>query len=69
PKPIRTLISLSEILEPDNQIDKKYFASKDIAKKRLEKLKTETFYPSVWHENKGGNVSVLPFCCALRADS
>jgi DNA (cytosine-5)-methyltransferase 1 len=22
---------------------------------------------SVWHENKGGNISVLPFSCALRA--
>jgi DNA (cytosine-5)-methyltransferase 1 len=67
PKPIGTFISLSEILEPENQIDKKYFASKDIAEKRLEKLKAEPFYPSVWHENKGGNISVLPFSCALRA--
>ncbi|GAB4331452.1 MAG: DNA cytosine methyltransferase [Flammeovirgaceae bacterium] len=67
PKPIGMFISLSEILEPENQIDKKYFASKDIAEKRLEKLKVEPFYPSVWHENKGGNISVLPFSCALRA--
>jgi DNA (cytosine-5)-methyltransferase 1 len=21
----------------------------------------------VWHENKGGNISILPFSCALRA--
>jgi DNA (cytosine-5)-methyltransferase 1 len=67
PKPTGTFISLSGILEPENQIDKKYFASKDIADKRIEKLKGEPFYPSVWHENKGGNISVLPFSCALRA--
>ncbi len=67
PKPTGTFISLSEILEPENQIDKKYFASKDIAEKRIKKLKSEPFYPSVWHENKGGNISVLPFSCALRA--
>lgn len=23
--------------------------------------------PSVWHENKSGNVSALPYSCALRA--
>jgi DNA (cytosine-5)-methyltransferase 1 len=67
PKPHNTFTSLFEILEPENQVDKKYFASKEIAEKRLEKLKVEPFYPSVWHENKGGNISVLPFSCALRA--
>jgi DNA (cytosine-5)-methyltransferase 1 len=26
------------------------------------------FYkPSIWHENKGGNISALPYSCALRA--
>ena len=24
------------------------------------------FYPSVWHENKSGNISVLDYSCALR---
>ena len=24
------------------------------------------FYPSIWHENKAGNVSVLDYSCALR---
>lgn len=67
PKSTGTFISLSEILEPDHQVDKKYFASRTIVEKRLEKLKVKPFYPSIWHENKGGNVSVLPFCCALRA--
>lgn len=24
------------------------------------------FYPSIWHENKAGNISVLNYSCALR---
>ena len=58
---------LSEILEPDEQVDPSLFASDRIQKSRREKCKIEPFYPSVWHENKGGNISVLPFSCALRA--
>ena len=58
---------LSEILEPDEQVDSTLFASDRIQKSRREKCKVEPFYPSVWHENKGGNISVLPFSCALRA--
>ena len=58
---------LSEILESEELIDKKLFASQDIFAKRQAKIKAEPFYPSVWHENKGGNISILPFSCALRA--
>ena|SRR5205814_8789375 len=31
------------------------------------KLKEKPFYPSMWHENKSGNVSVLPYSVTLRA--
>jgi DNA (cytosine-5)-methyltransferase 1 len=65
PKPIKSFVPLSEILEKD--INEKYFASKDIVEKRVEKLKIQPFYPSIWHENKGGNISALPYSCALRA--
>lgn len=58
---------LSDILEPDDQVDPSFFASEKIRRSRLEKCKIEPFYPSIWHENKGGNISVLPFSCALRA--
>lgn len=58
---------LSDLLEDDALVDKKLFASKDIFEKRQAKIKGEPFYPSVWHENKGGNISILPFSCALRA--
>ena len=59
--------SLSGILEPDDKVDSSLFASEKIQKSRLEKCKVNPFYPSIWHENKGGNISVLPFSCALRA--
>ena len=59
--------SLSGILEPVDKVDPSLFASDKIRKSRLEKCKVNPFYPSIWHENKGGNISVLPFSCALRA--
>ena len=58
---------LSEILEPDEDIKPSLFASERIQKSRREKCKGIPFFPSIWHENKGGNISVLPFSCALRA--
>jgi DNA (cytosine-5)-methyltransferase 1 len=58
---------LISILEKDSEIDPKLFASEAIVKNRIAKLKKEPFYPSIWHENKGGNISVLPYSCALRA--
>ena len=57
---------LEDILENENTIDAKYFASKEIVKKRKAKHKSE-YVPSIWHENKGGNISSYPYSCALRA--
>jgi len=58
---------LGKILEPAEKVDKKYYASDYIRKRRLEKVKGKNiFYPSIWHENKSGNVSILPYSCALR---
>jgi DNA (cytosine-5)-methyltransferase 1 len=57
---------LEDILEADDTIDAKHFASKTIVKKRREKHKSK-YYPSIWHENKGGNISSYPYSCALRA--
>ncbi len=62
-----TFTPLSQILEDEEAIDKTLFASQNIFEKRLSKIKTAPFYPSIWHENKGGNISILPFSCALRA--
>ena len=40
---------------------------KKIVANRLEKIKKAYSTPSIWHENKGGNISALPYSCALRA--
>ena len=64
PESIGDYRSLSEILEP--AVAAKYFASDSIRRKRLEKHESP-YELSIWHENKGGNVSSHPFSCALRA--
>ena len=59
--------NLADILEKDNEVDKSLFASEKIVQKRLEKTRDkEVFYPSIWHENKSGNISILDYACALR---
>lgn len=58
---------LKGIIESDLDVDKSLFASDAIIKKR--QLKTEgkeKIFPSIWHENKAGNISILDYSCALR---
>lgn len=62
-----TPYNLADILEPDEKIDPALFASDHIIAKRREKTAGKNvFYPSIWHENKAGNISVLDYSCALR---
>lgn len=62
-----TPYSLTDILEPDENVDPSLFASDHIIAKRQEKTADKkVFYPSIWHENKAGNISVLDYSCALR---
>lgn len=56
--------SLQQILEPS--VDSKYLASDRIRLKRRASH-TSQYYPSIWHENKAGNISSYPYSCALRA--
>ncbi len=64
PKKLKSRLQLSDILEAD--VPRKYYASEYIKSKR--KLAHETkHYPSIWHENKAGNVSSYPYSCALRS--
>ncbi len=59
--------NLSDILEPDEDVDPSLFATDRIVEKRHERTKGKSlFYPSIWHENKSGNISVLDYSCALR---
>lgn len=64
--------TLSDILEPDNQIDRKHFLSDYFRQKLQRKLKEQgkriTTRPVVIHENKGGNLGIHPFSTALRAN-
>lgn len=58
---------LASILDADADVDPKLLASDAIVRKRMESVAGKrVFYPSIWHENKGGNISVLPYSCALR---
>ena len=56
--------TLSDILEKD--VPKKYYASAEIVEKRKLMHRAKE-YPSIWHENKSGNISSYPYSCALRA--
>lgn len=67
PEPINTYRSLSELLENDQDVEPSYFLSDALKQKRLAALKKAPPTPSIWHENIGGNVSALPYSCALRA--
>lgn len=58
---------LASILEPDEEVDSSLFASEHILAKRQKNTEGKNiFYPSIWHENKAGNISVLDYSCALR---
>ncbi len=62
---------LADVLEPDSKIDKKHFLSDyfrtKVAKRLREQNKKITSRPVVLHENKGGNLGIHPYSCALRA--
>lgn len=59
--------SLADILEPDEKVDSSLFASDQIVAKRREKTSgKKLFYPSIWHENKAGDISIHDYSCALR---
>lgn len=44
--------------------------SDKIKQNRAESVKgKKVFYPSIWHENKAGNIGIHPYACALRASA
>jgi len=61
--------SLDALLEDDRCVDLSYFASETIRQRRESAvgLKDLPEGRSIWHENKSGNISPLPYSCALRA--
>jgi len=67
PEPVGSYIPLKDLLLKDKDVDKSYFLSDALKAKRIAALKKEAPTPSIWHENIGGNISPLPYSCALRA--
>jgi len=66
PQKVEAYTPLEHILDKD--VDRCHYASPMIRKKRKEAHKT-SLKVSIWHENKGGNISSHPFSCALRANA
>lgn len=66
PKGCQKYKSLSDLLEGDP--DHRHFVSEQIRTKRKTQHKPQET-PSIWHENKAGNISSHPFSCALRANA
>jgi DNA (cytosine-5)-methyltransferase 1 len=65
---IQKKITLSDLIEKD--VKKFYYASTDIKDKRREMVKHHQINhdrPTIWHENKSGNISAYEYSCALRA--
>src|SRR3989344_4931239 len=68
PSPVQHRVQLKDILENHSKVDKKYFASSNIVSKRLKKVGgRDVPKPSIWHENKRGDIGIHEFSCALRA--
>lgn len=61
--------NLASILEDNSKIPEKYIATDYIKNRRLQAVKNIPEKPSIWHENKSGNISALPYSCALRASA
>ena len=61
--------TLAAILEPDEAVNKKHFASEAVRLSVEARLAGKKLPPVPWicHENKAGNISPLPYSCALRA--
>jgi len=67
PKPLGYYRPLSEFLDDDSDVPSNFFVTEKLKEKRITCLKSPPPVPSIWHENIGGNISALPYSCALRA--
>ena len=64
PKPMAERKTLKDVLEANPH--PRHSASKYIRQRRR-RAHTAPLSPSIWHENKAGNISSHPFSCALRS--
>lgn len=57
---------LLEVLEKN--VNLSYYASENIQAKRRRTFQASVHEgPTIWHENKSGNISAYPYSCAMRA--
>jgi len=61
--------TLASILEHDDSVNRKHFASEKVRLSVHARLVGKSLPATPWisHENKAGNISPLPYSCALRA--
>lgn len=73
PKGSDRLAPLAGVLEPDGAVDASLWASPRIREKRAARFAAKGVAPpprpSVWHENKAGDIGAHPYSCALRANA
>lgn len=69
PAPRHREKTLADVLEPDEVVSEKHFASEKVQLSVAARLVGKKVPPMPWicHENKAGNISPLRFSCALRA--
>ncbi|MDR2904475.1 MAG: DNA (cytosine-5-)-methyltransferase [Helicobacteraceae bacterium] len=60
-------LSLSDVLEDDNDISRSLWVKDRIKQSRFERMKTVLKRPYITHENVGGSITPHYFSCALRA--
>lgn len=68
-KPLRKPKTLKQLLLPDEDVDMKFFLSDMYRTKINSRARKTDIYPTIWHENKSGNIGIHSFSCALRANA
>jgi DNA (cytosine-5)-methyltransferase 1 len=63
--------ALANILEDDDDVDERYYASEKVRSDRRESVENTSAIPepSIWHENRAGQVTTRPYSGTLRASS
>ncbi len=67
PNPVASYKPLKDVLEKEDSVFESYFLSQELKEKKHNKIKKIPDGLTIWHENIGGNLSPLPYSCALRA--
>ena len=67
PVPKNERLGLADILEPDENLDRKLWVKDCIRQSRIERMKKEIKKPYITHENMAGAITPHHFSCALRS--